>query len=157
MSRYHKEFRFANGVHELLLPDIHKYLLDEGYEYREFEGENVYKKGSGWVSAPTFVKIQASKTVIIIEAWIKTALLPGVYVGESGIDGFYGAAPKGILANRVRHIEQMIANNGGVDAAFAPQTPPAQPSQNAKFCTKCGSKLESDAKFCVKCGEKLVK
>ena len=155
MSRYHKEFRFANGVHELLLPDIHKYLTDEGYEYREFEGENVYKKGSGWVSAPTFVKIQASKTVIIIEAWIKTALLPGVYVGESGIDGFYGAAPKGILANRVRYIEQMIMNNGGVDAAFAPQTPSVQPSQNAKFCIKCGNKLEPDAKFCVKCGEKV--
>lgn len=157
MSRYHKEFRFTNGVHELLLPDIHKYLLDEGYEYREYDGENVYKKGSGWVSAPTFVKIEASKTVIIIEAWIKTALLPGVYVGESGIDGFYGAAPKGILANRVRHIEQMITNNGGVDAANATRTAQAQAQRKSVFCTKCGAKNDADAKFCVKCGEKTVK
>lgn len=62
MSRYHKEFKFNNGIHELLLPDIHKYLLDEGYDYRVFEGENVYKKGSGWATAPTFVKITASTT-----------------------------------------------------------------------------------------------
>lgn len=155
MSRYHREFRFANGVHELLMPDIHKYLLGEGYEYRDFDGEQVYKKGSGWVSAPTFIKLQASKTVIIIEAWIKTALLPGVYVGESGIDGFYGAAPKGILANRVHHIEQMITNNGGVDAANAPTA--AVGEKKNVFCTKCGAKNDADAKFCVKCGEKLVK
>ncbi len=156
MARYHKEFRFANGVHELLLPDIHKYLLDEGYEYREYEGEQVYKKGSGWVSAPTFVKIQASKTVVIIEAWIKTAILPGVYAGEHGIDGFYGAAPKGVLANRVRHIEQMIMNNGGVDAS-TPQTRQtvSQTPAKAKFCTKCGNKLADNAKFCNKCGEKV--
>lgn len=155
MSRYHREFRFANGVHELLMPDIHKYLLGEGYEYRDFDGEQVYKKGSGWVSAPTFIKLQASKTVIIIEAWIKTALLPGVYVGESGIDGFYGAAPKGILANRVRHIEQMITNNGGIDAANAPAA--AVGEKKNVFCVKCGAKNDADAKFCVKCGEKLVK
>lgn len=180
MARYHNEFKFNAPINERLFSDIHQYLLNEGYEYRNFEGENVYKKGKGLATAPTFVKIMADGNRIVIEAWIKTALLPGVYVGESGIDGFYGAIPKGVLGGRVRFIETMIMNNGGVatgatapapnppapPAYGQPQNPPVQPQQPPHrvdpgtqqefiFCTKCGNKMVSTATFCTKCGNRL--
>lgn len=37
----------------------------------------------------------------MLEAWIKFAILPGVYVGEMGTKGFVGALPKQLLKERV--------------------------------------------------------
>ena len=130
MGRYHNEFKFNNGIHEQIFSDIHTYLLQEGYEYRNFEGEDVYKKGKGIATGPTFIKIMADSNIMVVEAWIKFAVVPGVYVGESGIEGSYGAIPKSALANRVRYIESIIFNNGGIAIGAsknAPQTPPTQP------------------------------
>lgn len=182
MGRYHNEFKFEHPIHEQLFADIHQYMLNEGYEYRNFEGEDVYKKGKGLATGPTFVKIMADQNHIVIEAWIKFAILPGVYAGESGIDGFYGAIPKGMLGDRVRFIERMIINNGGIAMGITapapnrnpqmqqptyaqppvqPQQPPVQPqpqpqqSRDHIFCTKCGTKMSISASFCINCGNKL--
>jgi len=43
-----------------------------------------------------------------LEAWIKFALLPGIYLGEIGIKGVMGAIPKRKLRHRVEEIEKII-------------------------------------------------
>ena len=143
MARYHNEFKFNHPIHEQLFADIHQYMLSEGYEYRNFEGENVYKKGKGIAAGPTFIKIMADDGRIVVEAWVKFAVLPGVYAGESGLDSMaFGTIPKSVLADRVRNIERMITNNGGVatgatapapGAAPQPQQPPVQPQQPPQY------------------------
>ncbi|MBQ5837914.1 MAG: zinc ribbon domain-containing protein [Clostridia bacterium] len=125
--RYHNEFKFNHPIHEQLFADIHQYMLNEGYEYRNFEGENVYKKGKGFNMGPTFLKIMADQNHIVVEAWIKFAILPGVYAGETGIDGLFGAVPKGMLAGRVHTVETMIINNGGIATGATSAAPGGNP------------------------------
>ena len=133
MPRYHNEFKFSNPIHPQLFADIHQYMLSEGYEYRNFEGENVYKKGKGFSLGPTFLKIMADQDRIVVEAWIKFAVVPGVYAGEMGIDGVFGAVPKSMLSGRVRNVERMITSNGGVATGATAPAPGAapQPQQQA--------------------------
>jgi len=93
---------------------LNDFAEKEGFTFTSREGEQVLKKGSGWVSGPQFIKILFSPGAVHIEAWIKFAILPGVYVGEMGITGVFGAAIKAMLRPRVRNI---IVGLGG--------TPPA--------------------------------
>ncbi len=118
-----------------MFDNINQYLTTEGYEYVNFEGELVYKKGKGIAAGPTFFKLFVNHETVILEAWIKFAALPGVYAGELGIDGFYGWAQKAVLKTRVEYVETLIMHYGGVPlGAFIGQQPqqqwqPQQPSQ----------------------------
>ena len=85
MGRYHNEFKFNNTIHPQLFADIHQYMLNEGYEYRNFEGENVYKKGKGFSLGPTFLKIMADQDRIVVEAWIKFAVVRHDRVNKNNI------------------------------------------------------------------------
>lgn len=73
----------------------------EGFALTPYKGQNVYKKGMGFIAAPQYLTYMASPGMLHIEAWLRYAVLPGVYVGEMGLDGFFGAVPKGILRDRV--------------------------------------------------------
>lgn len=108
----------ARYVHELKLlyePNstfkaIHDYLISEKFEYLNFEGEMVFKKGDGWVMAPTFIKVTFGQEIVRVESWIKYAILPGVFAGELGWDGFVGCAGKGTMKRCTRQIESMLGN-----------------------------------------------
>ena len=84
------------------------YLISEGFEIKTENGENYWKKGVGLLVAPQCIKLNYQNNVYIIEAWIKFALLPGVYVGEMGLDGFFGCIPKSMLKSKVEHILMML-------------------------------------------------
>ena len=151
---------------DALFNEIHAYLLSEGYEYIQYENENVYKKGKGLAMGPTFFKISYQNNAVYLEAWLKFAVLPGVYAGESGLDGLMGAAVKGPLKQRFAYIELMIRQYAGdpapgaaypvPDAAYPPPSaaaypPPVQPGPGG-FCACCGTPLEPGAAFCTNCG-----
>jgi len=93
---------------------LNDFAQKEDFTFTSRDGEQVLKKGSGWATGPQFVKILFSPGTVHIEAWIKFALLPGVFIGEFGLKGFYGFALKNVLKTRVRNI---ITGLGG--------TPPA--------------------------------
>lgn len=191
MARYHNEFRFM-GDPKPVMQQIHNYLMSEKYEYLDFKGELVYKKGMGVATGPSFVKIMAGNELIVVEAWIKFAALPGVYAGETGIDGVLGAIPKSFLKTRVQYVESIITQAGGINLGtaidmqpmqtYVPQQPydlqqpPEQPVYNPQpvqqpvqqpteqqpvqsaapaFCIQCGNKLPPNAKFCNRCGAKV--
>lgn len=84
------------------------YLINEGFELKTDKGENIWKKGVGLLTAPQYVKLTYHNNVYIIEAWLKFALLPGVYIGEMGLDGFVGCIPKSMLKSRVDYILMML-------------------------------------------------
>lgn len=84
------------------------YLINEGFEPKIDKGENIWKKGVGLLTAPQYVKLTYHNNVYIIEAWLKFALLPGVYFGEMGLDGFVGCIPKSMLRSRVDYILMML-------------------------------------------------
>lgn len=159
MARYIKEFQVATTP-DTIFNTVYQYLLSEGYEYIRYENENVFQKGKGIWTGPTFIKLSFSKSAVRLEAWMKYALLPGVYVGEMGLTGFVGAAVKGPLKRRVSQIEAMIMQCANYDFSTQPQVPqqPACAVQTAAnqpyfFCTNCGTKLAQGTAFCPNCGK----
>ncbi len=117
MSRYHREFNFHSTISQKMYSDIHQYLSSEGYEFRKYEGENLYKKGKGIATGPTFIKVMADGNAVIVEAWVKFAVVPGVYAGEISVDPAVpgmAAIPRKQLKKRVDHIETIISSYGGV-------------------------------------------
>lgn len=88
---------------------INQFSQQEGFQFTNYKGEDVLKKGMGIMSAPQFIKVAIFPGTVHIEAWIKNAILPGVYIGEMGLDGFYGWAIKATLKGRVDRLIQSIA------------------------------------------------
>lgn len=108
MARYIKNYQIdktPQEVHSILS----QFLQAEGYEYIQYDGENVFKKGKGWLTSPTFFKFSYSNNMVHMETWMKYALLPGVYVGELGTSGFVGAAVKGVWKNRIAYIDRVLS------------------------------------------------
>lgn len=111
MSRYTRILPY-NDNPARLFDTISKYLIMEGYTCQQINYENVFKKGNGILSGPTYIKISAAPGQIMLEAWMKYAILPGVYIGEFDLDSFVGAAVKGPLKRRVAQIEAIIMQAG---------------------------------------------
>lgn len=89
---------------------VRAYLENEGFQYVTYKGENVFQKGIGFWMAPTFIKVTFGTTSARVEAWIKYALLPGVFLGEMGMEGSLGVAAKGKMKRCVPVIEQMLSS-----------------------------------------------
>jgi hypothetical protein len=107
MSRYVSDIPTAKSLDEIEMT-VTTFLGNEGFEPLVYHGEEVWKKGHGLLTGPQFIKIAPYDGHIHFEAWIKFALLPGVYVGESGTKGLMGVAIKKALAERVHSLEQAL-------------------------------------------------
>ena len=104
---------------------LQNFTQAEGFSYEEYKGEMVYKKGEGIVTAPQFIKVLIAEGTVHIEAWLKYALLPGVFCGELGLDGFMMAVPKSLLRNRVDKLISSITYTVAQQPVEAPQNIPA--------------------------------
>ncbi len=104
MARYRNIVQSGKAP-EALRSEIEAYLVREGFKLQE--GSDVWKKGIGIMVGPQFVRFAVTSAGLELEAWIKWALLPGVYVGEFDIHGFVGAIPKKLLRDRIKAIEAM--------------------------------------------------
>lgn len=96
----------------------------EGFVLTDYKGERVWKKGVGLMKAPQFVKTTCRQGGVQIEAWLKFAILPGVYCGEMGLNGFWGFAVKQMLRGRVEALIALLQQPGGQGGA---EQIPAQP------------------------------
>ncbi len=147
MARYRKDFPFPSSP-DALLNAIGQYLSMEGYELTQYEQETVFKKGYGIMTGPTYIKVSYQPNYITVEAWMKYALLPGVYVGEIGLTGFVGAAVKGPLKRRIAQIESMIVQAAGNGSYAAPQPFGAQaPNPSAAAATAAQPSAAGQAGF----------
>ena len=87
---------------------ISDFMVKEGFNLVNYKGTMLWKKGHGIMTAPQYLGIFYGPDFVRVEAFIRYALLPGVYVGEMGITGTFGAFPKSMLKKRVAQIEQYI-------------------------------------------------
>ena len=111
MARYQNEIKVPVDPTTLYQP-ISEYLTKEGFTQYNYKGVNAWKKGVGMFTAPQFLIFSNTEDSILIEAFIKYPLFPGVYIGEMGITGFFGAFPKQLLKGRVVSIENYIKGLG---------------------------------------------
>ncbi len=121
MARFVTEFQSARSDADISYV-VNDFLTKEGFTYTDFQGEMLWKKGKGIMTAPQFIKVECQNSVVHMEAWIKYPLLPGVYVGEMGLTGFFAFAVKDVLKSRVQALT-------GYLQPVAPQMPPQQPPQ----------------------------
>ena len=136
MSRYVKQFSF-NGDPNVLINMANQFFSSKGFKYKKYKGEWIYQKGIGLLVGPKFVKASYNGTAFQLEAWIKTAVLPFVYVGEENLDGFSGFATKKPLKDMVDKFEAQLMQAGcqvfdpsaPVQSTVTPAEPvaPAQP------------------------------
>ena len=151
MARTVKAFPMAY-MPDALFNDIYAYLMSEGYEYIQYNNENVFKKGKGLTMGPTFIKVSFQNNAVYLEAWLKFAVLPGVYAGESGLDGLMGVAVKGPLKTRFARIESMIQQYAYNQMCDPPCKAPWEIEPPQRFCPNCGASLTPGAAFCTNCG-----
>lgn len=157
MPRYIKEYprNSFSGNH---YREICDYLTKNGFEQTTCEGERVFQRGTGAMVAPSFLKLTYTPDKVRVEAWLKTAILPGVFVGEMGLTGFAGSAARGKLKKAVAYIDTLLSsgtpaapdavNCGGEDVATLTQCCPccgtAYP-QGSNFCSACGNVIQPPA------------
>lgn len=104
--------RYRNQLPTRHPPDqVHRhlanYLTSQGFRLVDPQ-QNVWQKGMGLMLGPQFVRYESHPGQLLLEAWIKFALLPGVYLGEMGIDGVFAFIPKKMLKGKVQEIERMV-------------------------------------------------
>jgi len=108
MARYTRDITTGKSEDELK-KSIQEFMGKEGFKDTVYNQEKVWKKGMGILTGPQFLKTELQSGAVRLQAWIKLALLPGVYIGEMGITGFFGFALKAVLKKRVENLEKLIA------------------------------------------------
>lgn len=127
MARFWIDVPMAKNMNQTFY-EIQQFLLGEGFAPRVLNREECWQKGSGILTGPQFIKITQLQNYFRVEAWIKYALLPGVYIGEMGIEGFFGALPKSILKKRVFKILAIINPQ-----QYSQYLPNPAPQQNYRY------------------------
>ncbi|MBQ3088886.1 MAG: zinc ribbon domain-containing protein [Clostridia bacterium] len=179
MSRYIKEYKYS-GSADTLTNFANQFFISNGFVLKEYQGEMVYQKGNGLMVGPKFVKIIAGDNLFHFEAWVKFAILPGVYSGEMDLEGTAGMATKKPLKTIILNFENQLLQMGCTavatpqQPAYAPPkpqhtppkptyTPPAptqttyQPPVAPNPPTGYASPNNSQAvNFCPGCGRKLT-
>jgi hypothetical protein len=108
MARYYNTF-VTPKTPEQIGQIINMSLTSAGFQYTTIKGEQIWKKGHGVLTAPQCIKVEiAPGNSVIIQAWLKIPLLPGVYIGEQNLDGFYGIVIKNALRQTVMSLEMML-------------------------------------------------
>lgn len=108
MGRYITELATTRPVEEMIR-ELERFLTSEGFKEKTYEERQVWKKGMGLMLGPQFVLLEPAEGAVHLEAWIKFALLPGVYLGEMGISGAFALIPKKKLKGRVDKLEAMVS------------------------------------------------
>ncbi len=179
MDRYIKYYTIAADPN-VIYASLGQYLQSEGYEYINYHDENVFQKGKGLVAAPSFFKFLFSGNTMKLEAWIKYAIFPGVYVSEIGdLDGFAGSVIKKQVKKRIEAIDQIMmgfapqpqyapmpqpanqfnsysANPQPVNPNHSPEYPPHSDVPRRVFCISCGTEQPEGVDICISCGAPIA-
>lgn len=158
MARYVQEYQLLEPQ-EQTWPVVQRYFESQGYVYKNYQNEQVFQKGSGWLMDPAFAKVTYSQNSVRVEIWMKDALVPGVYIREIGIDGFYGWAVKGSMKDAALMLDRLF---GGPDARIGcdpwlrkngPNVSQDGYRQISGVCPHCGAMLPQGSGFCQACGK----
>lgn len=112
-----------NRSEEFVWSVTQDFFAKEGFQLTEYKGERVWKKGNGWFTGPQFMKVEYGNGQVHLEAWLKFAILPGVYCGEFGIDGALFFAVKAHLRTRVDALIRLLMQPIGMSRPQMVQPP----------------------------------
>ncbi|MDR3293584.1 MAG: hypothetical protein LBT20_05730 [Clostridiales bacterium] len=102
---------------------LQEFFAQNGFRFVKHKGEKAYKKGRGFLVAPKFFTASfATPGKLVVESWVPLwQFLPGVYGGESGLEGSFGIMLK-IPARRVlKALFAKVAAPGSVPEGYFPK------------------------------------
>lgn len=158
MARTTMEVRYGNL--EVFRSKTEGMLQQKGYHLITENNENVWKCGSGIVTAMKYLKIEyVAANTVQVSGWIKNMGM------ELGLEGVVGALPKEQIMSVIREIMR-IGNEsmaGNSVSGIAPVTMGeavksgqwVRTTQEKRFCGNCGNMLKENHKFCTNCGAKV--
>lgn len=125
MARYIREEQIGKPD-DFVAFIMNDFLTKGGFSQKEVKGELVWQEGVGMLAPPKFLKYSYVNGVIHIEAWMKTAWLPGVYTGENAMTGFVGAVPKSAYKKSIEELigllyQPLPSDNAYMNGAGTPQ------------------------------------
>ncbi len=100
MSRTIMEYQL-NKPDDFIQFVANDFLMKEGFQLVNYKGEQVWKRGTGMITAPSYVKFLYGGGKIHIEAWIRS-------MGEQDLNGAMAAIPKSQLRSRVDRLVQLL-------------------------------------------------
>lgn len=104
MSRYYGEIA-VTGDKGRVAEAAHAYLEKEGFQYME---EGLWGKLYSITGGPHFIRLREEQGKVSVQAWIKIALLPRLWIGEMGIKGCYGFIAKRQMRHRLNELEKVM-------------------------------------------------
>lgn len=113
MARFEKQYQ-TNENAGIILEKIVEFLITSGYTKEKYNGEYVFKKGSGWFAAPKYITVgDIGENCIKLQAWTKWVLLPHIFIGEFDYtqNTFVGAIDKSKLKTLVESIDVIVSQN----------------------------------------------
>ena len=88
---------------------IDVFMKENEYEPLKYNGEDVYKKGSGWGLARRFIKCTINDdNTVLIEGWISQGMGSAAST-EIALTGFFAAWPKKILIGEIEELKNRIS------------------------------------------------
>lgn len=85
---------------------INSVMVKNGFENKIVRGEDVWTKGDGVIVAMSCIAYSFTETEVVIQAWLRDALL-----GESDLSGsFIGRLPKEQMKKMIQEIRIMLQN-----------------------------------------------
>ncbi len=108
MARYIRE-EMINKPQEFVDFIMQDFLTKHNFSPAALKGEQIYQDGIGMVSIPRFFKYYYVNGVIHLEAWTRTAWLPGVYGRkENDLRGYVGSIPKQAYRNDIEELLRVL-------------------------------------------------
>lgn len=128
MSRFIAEYPVGKPDDSIRLT-AEDFFRKEGFKPVMYKGVLTWKKGNGLLTAPQYVQVDCKGGVVHIEAFLRVAILPGVYVGEMGLDGAYGFLMKEMLRGKINQLTALLYQP--LPGQPAPAPVPAAPAPAA--------------------------
>ncbi len=161
MGRYFNRF-VTNLPSEQINAVIDNFYTINSFKPYGYKGESWMKLGKGILVAPQIMRASVQENVVTIEAFVRYAILPGVYLGEFELDdSFFLCVPKKALISKIRNLEMQLGFN-----SYQQMNTQYNNYQNQnnlfnnnqipfKVCPQCKKNSKIDSAFCMYCGNKF--
>ena len=107
MARSEFNFTFTKTF-EQANAEIEGILKSNGYHVKDYNGESVWKKGTGLMTAMQYIKLEFAEQSVTVYGWVQAGV-GNVGGNEMSLNGFVGCIPKKAVLKVIKKIEACLS------------------------------------------------
>lgn len=96
-----------NGAVDNVYNVVVSILQQNGYNEINYNGETVWKKGTGLLTSMQYIKIEFAENILVVSGWVQSGI-GSVGGGEMSLEGVVGALPKKSVMKVIKKIKDSI-------------------------------------------------